>query len=112
MFWHVCVKCQTFRDIPTKNGDTLAESYEGTIFRLEQMTRDGYQIKVQWELEIDNASIVKQKHELRTHPIVRQSPLRTRDALYGGRNETMRLHYKNYSIFSCHEPEPVHMQVV
>ena len=29
-----------------------------------------------------------------THPIVEQSPLYTRDALYGGRTEAMRLHYK------------------
>jgi len=29
-----------------------------------------------------------------THPIVRDSPLCTRDALYGGRTEALRLHYK------------------
>jgi len=79
-FWHGCVKCQTFRDIPTMNGDTLVEGYERTMSRLEQMTRVGYQVKVEWECEIDNASIVKQKPELLTHPIVRQSPLCTRDA--------------------------------
>jgi hypothetical protein len=31
---------------------------------------------------------------LLTHPIVEQSPLYTRDALYGGRIEAMRLYYK------------------
>jgi len=31
---------------------------------------------------------------LLTHPIVVQSPLYTRDALYGGRTEAMRLYYK------------------
>jgi len=32
--------------------------------------------------------------ELKTHPLVENSPLNTRDALYGGRTEAMRLHYK------------------
>jgi len=27
-FWHGCVKCQTFRHIPTINGDNLVEKYE------------------------------------------------------------------------------------
>ena len=31
--------------------------------------------------------------ELKLHPIVQHSPLNTRDALYGGRNEAMRLHH-------------------
>ena len=34
------------------------------------------------------------KPELLAHPIVQQSPLCTRDALYGGRTESMRLCYK------------------
>jgi len=37
---------------------------------------------------------VNQKPELLTHPIVEQSPLHMRDALYGGRTEAMRLHNK------------------
>jgi len=37
---------------------------------------------------------VKQKSELLTHPIVQQSPLRTRDALYGGRTEAKCLYRK------------------
>ena len=32
--------------------------------------------------------------DLRAHPIVRHAPMNTRDALYGGRTEVMRLHYK------------------
>ena len=56
--------------------------------RLEQITRAGYQVKVQWEYEFE------ERTELLAHPIVRQSPLCTRDALYGGRTEAMRLHYK------------------
>jgi len=62
--------------------------------RLEQITSEGYQVKIEWECEFDESGIVRQKPELLNHPIVRQSPLRTRDVLYGGRTETMRLHYK------------------
>jgi hypothetical protein len=39
--------------------------------------------------------LVLPKHpELKSQPIVQYSPLKTRDALYGGRTEDMRLHYK------------------
>jgi len=60
--------------------------------RLEQITRAGYQVKVQCEFEIDDAGIAKP--ELFAHPTVLQSPLCTRDALYGGRTEARLLHYK------------------
>ena len=66
----------------------MAERYERTMSRLEQITRTGYQVNVQEECEFE------EKTELLTHPLVRQSPLCTRDALYGGRTEAMRLHYK------------------
>ena len=46
------------------------------------------------ECEFNDARIVNQKHELLTHPMLDQSPLYTRDALYGGRTVAMRLHYK------------------
>jgi len=55
--------------------------------RMEQIIRAGYLVKVQWECEFDDAG----RPEVLAHP---QSPLRTRDALYGGRTLTMRLHYK------------------
>jgi len=38
--------------------------------------------------------MVNHKPELLTNPIVEQSPLYTRDALYVGRTEAMRLCYK------------------
>jgi len=44
--------------------------------------------------EFDESGIVRQKPELLNHIIVRQSPLRTRDALYDGRAENVCLHYK------------------
>jgi len=72
------------------SGDTLAEPYEHTMLRLEQITPAGYQVRVQWDCEFDDA----EKSQLLTRPIVRESPLSTRDALYGGRTEAIRLHYK------------------
>ena len=56
--------------------------------RLEQITRAVYEVRVQWEFECE------EKPDLLTHPVVRQTPLRTCDALYVGRTEAMRLHYK------------------
>ena len=56
--------------------------------RLEQITRADYQVKIQWECEFE------EKPELLAHPLVRQSALCTRDALYGVWTEAMRLHYK------------------
>jgi hypothetical protein len=70
------------------NGQTLAERYEQTMARIEQLKSAGYTVKVQWECEFEDAD------DLRAHPIVRHAPLNTRDALYGGRTEAMRLHYK------------------
>jgi len=75
-------------------GDTLAERYERTMARIEQITQVGYQLKIQWECEFDESGIVNQKPELLTHPIVEQNPLHTRDALYGGRTEAIRLNYE------------------
>ena len=62
--------------------------------RIEQITRADYNVKIQWECEFDESKVVEEKPELLTHSIVQHSPLRTRDALYGGRTEAMRLHYK------------------
>jgi len=85
---------QSFRDVTTKSGDTLAGRYERTMSRLEQITREGYQVKIEWECEFDESGIVRHKPELHNHPIIRHSQLRTRDVLYGGRTETMRLHFR------------------
>jgi len=70
-FWHGHT-CQAFRDVSTMSGDTLTERYESTMSRLEQITRPGYLVKVHWEGEFDYTSIVEQKTELLTHPIVEQ----------------------------------------
>jgi G:T-mismatch repair DNA endonuclease (very short patch repair protein) len=89
--WHTC---QPYRDTPTVSEETLAERYERTMSRIEQITRSGYKVTVMWEFEFDEAGIVQQKPELLTHPVMYNTPLTTRDALYGGRTEAMCLHYK------------------
>jgi len=48
--------------------DTLAATYERTMARMEQITRAGYQVKVQWECLFDDAGIATP--ELLTHPTV------------------------------------------
>jgi len=47
----------------------MAERYERTMSRLEQKTRAGYQLKVQWFCEFE------EKADLLTHPVVRHTPL-------------------------------------
>jgi len=70
-------------------GDMVAERYETIMSSLEQITRVGYLVKVRRECEFDDAG----RPELFAHPIVEQSPLCTRDSVYRGRTEAMRLHY-------------------
>jgi hypothetical protein len=60
--------------------------------RLVNIT-EGYLVEVQWECEFDNG-ILAVHPELEAQPIVLHEPLNTRDAMYGGRTEAMRLHYK------------------
>ena len=102
--YHGC-KCQPFRDHKTLSEDTLTERYERTMSRIQQITSAAYQVKVMWEREFDASKIVEKKPELLTHPLVQHGPLNTRDALYGGRTEAIRLHYKieeNESIQYCY----------
>ena len=93
-FYHGC-KCKPLCDQKTLEDDTLAERYKRTMSRIEQITAAGYTVKVIWECEFHAAKIVEQKPELLKHPIVRNSHIHTRDALYGGRTEALHLHYKN-----------------
>ena len=85
--------CQTLRDEITVSEDTLADKYERTMARIEQITRVGYRVEVQWECEFDE-TILTRHPELKTHLVVQHTPLNTRDVLYGGQTEAMRLYYK------------------
>ena len=91
--WHGHT-CLPHRDVATQSaGDTLAERYEQTMSRIQQITGAGYEVEVQWECEFDK-HILPQHPELQVHPVLEQGPMNTRDALYGGRTEAMRLHHK------------------
>ena len=57
-FWHRHT-CQPYRDGSTIIGDTIAERYERTMSRLEQIKEAGYQVNIQRECEFDEAGIVK-----------------------------------------------------
>jgi hypothetical protein len=57
------------------SGETLAERYEQTLARIEQLKRAAY-VEVQWDCEFEGAD------DLQTHP-VRHEPINTREALYG-----------------------------
>ena len=91
-FWHGHT-CLPFRDVATLNEDALSERYEKTMATLERIKQAGYQVEVEWECHFDSKNMPHHP-ELKTHPVVQHSPLNTRDALYGGRTEAMRLHYK------------------
>jgi len=53
--YHGC-KCQPFRDVKTMaSGETLAERYEQTLVRIEQLSA-GYTVKVQWECEFEGVA--------------------------------------------------------
>jgi len=45
-YYHGCTH-QPFRDVKTISGETLAERYEQTLSRIEQIKRAGYQVKFQ-----------------------------------------------------------------
>ena len=81
-----------FRDVIITNADTLAARNEQKMLRLEQITRAGYQDKVQWECEFDDDDIATT--EWLAHPTMCKSHLSNRDALYGVRTEAMLLQYK------------------
>jgi hypothetical protein len=74
-------------------GDTLDERYEQKMARLEQIKNAGYRLEVQWECEFDK-DILPQHPQLKNNPLIQQSPLNIRDALYGGRTATMSLHHQ------------------
>jgi len=85
--YHHGYKCQPSRDVKTlANGETLAERYEQTMARIEQL--------VLAILSKYSGNATSKEPTICRHPIVGRAPLNTRDALYGGRTEAMRLHYK------------------
>ena len=46
--------CQPFRDFANLRGDTLAERYELTMSRLEEITHAGYLVKIEREFQFND----------------------------------------------------------
>jgi hypothetical protein len=65
---------------------------EQTMQKLEKITRAGYQVIVQWDCDFDREIV--ETSRTAHNPVVNRETLNTRDALYGGRTEAMRLQYK------------------
>jgi hypothetical protein len=82
-----------YRDTATlgRDNDTLAQRYEQTMTRLEQITKAGYEVEIMWECEFDR-DILPKHPKLRNNLLVQHTSLNTRHALYGGRTEAMGLH--------------------
>ena len=91
-YWHGHT-CQPYCDVAAGAPDTVAQRYERTMTRLEQITQAGYQVEVQWECDFDKG-ILSDHPEFKLHPVVQHSPLNNPDAFYGGRTEAMRFHRK------------------
>jgi hypothetical protein len=90
-FWHGHT-CLPFRDVPTMSGDTLSERCERP-WLVWNSTGARYVVETIWECDFDDGILAKHP-ELQAHPLIEHGPLNTRDALYGGRTEAMRVHYK------------------
>ena len=71
-YWHGHT-CLPYRDVTTGAGDTLAQRYERTMARLEQITQAGYRVEVQWECDFDKG-ILADRPDLKLHPVVQHSP--------------------------------------
>ena len=83
--------CQAFRDVTTMVGDTLADRYERTMARIEQIARAGYQVEVQWECEFDEGILIRQP-EFKTYPSTTQSSKHSRCLIWrsnGGHEATL-----------------------
>ena len=74
--------CLPFRDVPTLAKDNLAERYEQTMARIQQITGAGYSVELVWECQFDR-DILRHHPEMKQHPIFQHTFLNNRDALYG-----------------------------
>ena len=89
-YWHGQTSLR-FCDVTTGAGDTLAERCEKQCLVRNRSLRQS--TKSKFNGYVTDKGILADHPEL-THLIVQHSPLNTRDALYWGRTEGMRLHYK------------------
>ena len=55
-YYHGCT-CQAFRDVKTLAGDTLAERYEQTLSRIEQIKRAGCTVKINGNVNLTSPKL-------------------------------------------------------
>ena len=90
-FWHGHT-CLPFRDVTKLNKDTLSETYEQTMARLERITQAGYEVEVEWECHFDS-EIIPHHRELKTSHGPTQSsqiPRRPTRGLYRGNENSLQ----------------------
>jgi G:T-mismatch repair DNA endonuclease (very short patch repair protein) len=92
-YYHGC-PCKRFRDVKMPGGETQSLRYERTMSRLQEVVKAGYLVVTERKCAWDRDKVTERKPEMLTLPFVSRTPLKTSDALYGGRKEGMCLHYK------------------
>jgi hypothetical protein len=106
--------CLLFRDVAIICGeDTLAERHEKMVFRLERITRAGYQVSVQWKCEFE-VTLCQQSELLEA--VDEHLPFRIRYALCGVLSQYIWLHYTlwvrmDYKLYRCDRSVPEVIQV-
>jgi G:T-mismatch repair DNA endonuclease (very short patch repair protein) len=95
-FWHGC-PCILNRHGPIGNtNETMLSRHEETTARLQKIKDAGYKVISIWGCEFkkllrENPGL---QNEICSHPIVGNSTINIRDALYEGRTEKPKMWYK------------------
>ena len=96
--WRECTRChpQPHRDKYSKlqPDRTLREMYEATEVKHKTLESQGYTVLTKWEYDWDRG--VKSNENLKEFlaSYERVEPLNPRDAFFGGRTNTVRLHHE------------------
>ena len=92
-FWHSCEKCFINRDeIHPVKGVSHRENYDHTLAFTAELRDKGYDVTVKWECDFRATMTQESKDVLKD--CQQYEPLRPRDAFYGGRCNSIRLHAK------------------
>jgi hypothetical protein len=95
-FWHGC-PCMPNRHKPIgKTYETLLHRYEETMARLQKINNAGYTVVSSRGCDFQKLlrNTPGLENEFCSHPYVKNAPIGIRDALYGGRTEATKTHYR------------------
>ena len=98
-FYHGCRSCFRINREKALHNDpfnTMNTRYENTMVKLKKLKELGFVVHVMWGCKWrrtmkNNENIAEY---LKKHPMCRKDPINPRDALYGGRTNAVKLHYK------------------